>query len=90
MLALCWLHEARHYKKLRPQTGYAQRRYSEFTSQLWDYYRELLAYRLAPAKAEAHRLSKRFERIFKVPSGYEQLDERKALTFAGTKSFWRC
>lgn len=25
-LALCWLHEARHYKKLLPRTGYAKRR----------------------------------------------------------------
>ena len=84
-LALCWLHEARHYKKLLPQTGYAKRRYSEFTSQLWDYYRELLAYRLAPTQAEVTRLSNKFERIFKVPSGYEQLDERKAITFAKKK-----
>jgi len=84
-LALCWLHEARHYKKLLPQTGYAKRRYSEFTTQLWDYYRELLVYRLKPSDAEADRLTKRFERIFKVPSGYEQLDERKALTYAKKK-----
>jgi hypothetical protein len=81
-LALCWLHEARHYKKLLPRTGYAKRRYSEFTNQLWDYYRELLAYRLAPGEAEASRLRDKFERIFKVPSGYEQLDERKAITYA--------
>ena len=81
-LALCWLHEARHYKKLLPRTGYAKRRYREFTNQLWDYYRELLAYRLCPSQAEASRLRDKFERIFKVPSGYEQLDERKALTYA--------
>ena len=84
-LALCWLHEARHYKKLLPRTGYAKRRYSEFTTQLWDYYRELLAYRLAPGEAEAGRLSKKFERIFAVSSGYEQLDERKRITLAKKK-----
>jgi len=79
-LALCWLHEARHYKKLLPQTGYAKRCYREFTSQFWDYYRELLDYRLKPSEAEAVRLCKKFDRIFAVSSGYEQLDERKAVT----------
>lgn len=84
-LALCWLHEARHYKKLLPRTGYAKRRYSEFSTQLWNYYRELLAYRLAPSEAEASRLRDKFDRIFNVSSGYEQLDERKALTLAKKK-----
>ncbi len=80
--ALCWLHEIRHYEKLRPQTGYARKRYAEFLDKLWKLYQDLLAYRLSPLPKEAKHLSSRFDRLFKGESGYEQLDERKHLTFA--------
>ncbi len=79
---LCWLHEIRHYKKLRPQTGYAKKRYTEFLDKLWELYHDLMAYRLSPSPKEARRLSSRFDALFKGESGYEQLDERKRLTFA--------
>ena len=36
--ALCWLHEGRHYKSLRPKTAYAKKRYGEFMGKFWDYY----------------------------------------------------
>lgn len=80
--ALCWLHEIRHYSKLRPQTGYARKRYAEFLDKFWELYHDLGSYRRAPSSKEATRLTTKFDRLFKTPTGYEQLDERKVLTFA--------
>ncbi len=83
--ALCWLHEIRHYKKLHPQTGYARKRYAEFLDKFWQLYEALRAYRLSPSSKEAQRLSTKFDSLFQTPTGYEQLDERKLLTFAKKK-----
>lgn len=80
--ALCWLHEIRHYKKLHPHTGYARRRYAEFLTKLWELYDELQRYRATPSAKEATRLEKCFDTLFQTPTAYEQLDERKEVSFA--------
>lgn len=80
--ALCWLHEIRHYKKLHPQTGYARRRYGEFLDKFWQLYKQILLYREAPSLVEAERLRRRFDTLFQTPTGYDQLDERKQVSFA--------
>ncbi len=48
-LSLCWVHEARHYKKLSPLVAYHRRGLEQFRSDFWDYYRKLLAYKEAPS-----------------------------------------
>ena len=47
-LALCWIHEGRHYKKLDPSSAPFRTALTEFTKQFWEYYDELLAYRQQP------------------------------------------
>jgi hypothetical protein len=81
-LALCWVHEYRHYKKLMPRLAYHRKRLDAFKEQFWKLYRQLLAYRHHPNHKEAEQLRGEFERLFGQTSGYEQLDERKALTLA--------
>ncbi len=81
-LALCWVHEGRHYKKLTPVVAVHRRRLDQFLKDFWDYYRALLAYREAPTLAVASTLRAQFDRLFGSLSGYEQLDERKRLTAA--------
>ena len=44
-LALCWIHEGRHYKKLSAFVAYHQKVLDDFLEQFWKYYRRLLAYR---------------------------------------------
>lgn len=41
-LALGWVHEGRHYKKLSPVVAYHQELLDDFLDEFWDYYRELL------------------------------------------------
>jgi hypothetical protein len=81
-LALCWVHEGRHYQKLLPYVPAHRRLLEEFRTRFWDYYRELLAYRQAPTAAEAERLTAQFATLFATTTGYVALDDRIAKTRA--------
>jgi hypothetical protein len=81
-LALCWIHEFRHYKKLIPCIPYHRHLLDAFKESFWKLYRKLLAYRQHPNEKDAHSLRSEFEQLFEQTSGYEQLDERLALTLA--------
>jgi regulator of replication initiation timing len=81
-LALCWVHEGRHYKKLTPVVACHRILLDKFLDDFWDYYRELLAYKDAPSPKLATILTAKFSELFDTTSGYEQLDDRKRLTAA--------
>ncbi|MHC5861882.1 IS66 family transposase [Nostoc sp.] len=81
-LALCWVHEGRHYKKLNPYVACHQELLDQFLDEFWNYYRQLLAYRDSPRAELARELKSKFWELFDTKSGYEQLDERKRLTEA--------
>ena len=81
-LALCWVHEGRHYKKLTPVVAYHQKLLDEFLKSFWDYYRKLLAYQNDPSDEASQKLRFEFWEIFATKSGYVELDERKRLTAA--------
>jgi len=52
-LALCWVHEARHYKKLTPAVAHHRQLLNDFLDSYWDYYHQLNEYREQPSWAEA-------------------------------------
>ena len=79
-LALCWIHEGRHFKKLTPYLPQHQAVLADILKQFWDYYRDLLAYRDQPTAEERSRLDARFDTLFGTVTGYQALDERLALT----------
>ncbi|MEH2076849.1 MAG: transposase, partial [Nostoc sp.] len=79
-IALCWVHEGRHYKKLTPYVSCHRKALDKFLDNFWDYYRDLLAYKDAPSKETAEKLRSEFWKLFDSDSGYQQLDERKRLT----------
>ena len=81
-LALCWIHEYRHYKKLTPRIPYHREALDSFKERFWELYRKFLDYRQNPHQEEAHRLRLEFEQLFGLTTDYEQLDKRKALTLA--------
>ena len=80
LLALCWVHDGRHYKKLAPVFTAHQTKLDSFLDIYWDYYHRLLEYKQAPTKAFAKRLEKEFNVIFSTVTGYDKLDERIAKT----------
>ena len=79
-LALCWVHEGRHYKKLEPVVALHQTLLNDFLTHFWAYYDQLLAYRQRPTAADAVRLEIEFDALFGTPSGYGELDKRMAAT----------
>jgi hypothetical protein len=83
-LALCWVHEARHYNKLGPGFPPFQKLLDDFMQRFWDYYDELLAYREHPTPEERERLSAKFDELFSTEdkTDYYELNERIARTQA--------
>ena len=79
-LALCWVHEGRHYKKLMPVFVHHLQLLSDFRKQFWDFYDELLAYQQHPTPEESTRLETEFDRLFSTCTGYDALDARIAKT----------
>lgn len=79
-LALCWIHEFRHYKKLLPRFTHHTTLLQEFDTQFWQLYHDLLDYRHHPDPVQATALSARFDRLFSGQSRYQSLDECKART----------
>lgn len=81
-LALCWVHEGRHYKKLSPYVSYHRQLLAEFRQRFWHYYEQLRAYRTHPTPTEYERLAQQFDELFSTVTGYDALDERIAKTKA--------
>jgi hypothetical protein len=80
--ALCWVHDGRHYKKLRPRVALHDEQLRDFRKDYWAYYHELRAYQEAPTVRERERLATRFDRLFATVTGYDALDDRIAKTRA--------
>jgi hypothetical protein len=81
-MVLCWIHDGRHYKKLRPFVPQHQCALADFRSRYWAYYTELLKYKHAPTPEKKVELSTQFDKIFSTIAGYEDLDDRIAKTLA--------
>lgn len=80
--ALCWVHDARHYKRLIPLTWEHQALWTIFRQLYWTFYAALLAYRTQPSAEEAVRLRAWFVALFRTVTGYAALDARIAKTLA--------
>jgi len=82
LLALCWIHEGRHYKKLTPYLYLHQQEVNNFLDKFWEYYKRLLAYKSSPDPIQAKVLSDEFNVLFATQTGYDALDKRIAMTKA--------
>ena len=81
-IALCWIHDGRHYKKLRPIVPQHKAALDEFLTQYWLFYHRLKDYKETPDRKQAANLSQAFDTLFSTKTGYQQLDERIAKTRA--------
>src|SRR5450759_54119 len=62
--ALCWIHDGRNYKKLRPIVPYYQEKLEAFLDNYWDFYGELCEFREKPDSEVAKQLSAKFDQFF--------------------------
>jgi hypothetical protein len=79
-LALCWVHDARYYKKLTPAVAHHRRLLKTFMDRYWTFYDQLLAYQDAPDPEHVPRLDAEFDDLFSTVTGYTGLDRRIAMT----------
>ena len=79
-LALCWVHDGRHYKKLTPFISYNCKLVDTFLTHYWDFYDQLLEYKKDPKLKDKVNLEKKFDDLFSTMTGYDALDERISKT----------
>lgn len=80
-LALCWVHEGRHYKKLEPTIAHHQQLHQQFLRSFWRFYHRLNAYRQQPNTEKATLLQHQFDRLFTIQTSYDALDKLIARTY---------
>ena len=81
-LALCWIHDGRHYKKLVPYVAHHRKLLDTFQKRYWAFYDQLLDYREHPTTQDRVRLAGEFDELFSTVTGYDALDKRIAKTKA--------
>ena len=81
-LALCWIHDGRHYKKLSPILPIYQDILHDFLGQYWRYYTELRKYQKEPTPEKKRWLGEQFDQIFATVTDYDDLNDRIAKTLA--------
>lgn len=77
-LSLCWVHDGRHYKRLRPVVQNHQKELTAFRGRYWNFYRELYKYKKNPSCELANSISAEFDILFSTKTGYNELDARIA------------
>lgn len=78
--ALCWVHDGRHYKKLRPRVAIHHEALRTFLEDYWAYYHEVRAYQEVPTATERARVEARFDTLFATVTDDDALDDRIAKT----------
>jgi len=81
-LALCWIHDGRHYKKLVPYVAHHRQLLDAFQKRYWGFYKQIRDYREHPTAEDHIRLADQFDELFSTVTGYEALDKRIAKTKA--------
>jgi len=75
-LALCWIHEGRHYNRLDPIVPCNVDALKDFKTRFWDLYGELLKYKNDPSPERAEKLSIEFDELFSTQTIYDALNDR--------------
>ena len=75
-LALCWIHECRHYNRLDPVVPCSVDALKDFKTRFWDFYGYLLKYKQNPSPETAAKLSIEFDELFSTKTIYDVLNDR--------------
>jgi hypothetical protein len=72
--ALCWVHAERLVHKLETFTDQARLAQQTLRGLIWEFYRDLIAYKRLPSDSGKIALGARFDTIFKKRTGFGKLD----------------
>ncbi|PWL17662.1 hypothetical protein DKP76_12320 [Falsochrobactrum shanghaiense] len=72
--ALCWVHAERLLQKLMPATPRQARWVETMRDLIWRFYKALKAFPQKPSPGSIAAFHKRFDRIFAIRTGYNELD----------------
>ncbi|MDX2512070.1 MAG: transposase, partial [Desulfobacterales bacterium] len=75
-LALCWIHEGRHYNRLDPIVLCNVDALKDFKTRFWDFYGDLLKFKQTPSPETAEKLSIEFDELFTSETIYAALNDR--------------
>jgi hypothetical protein len=75
-LALCWIHEGRHYNRLDPVVPCNVNALKDFKTRFWDFYGDLLIFKQNPSQETAAKLSIEFDELFSSKTIYDTLNDR--------------
>src|SRR6202162_4477775 len=81
-LALCWIHDGRHYQSMAPCVPQHREWLEAFRKRYWDFYKQLRVYQQGPAPEYAVQLREQFDELFSTVTGYDELDRRITRTMA--------
>ncbi len=76
ILALCWPHDGRHYKRLSPIVPNHQKALEKFLGIYWGFYGKLHSYKKNPSSELANSLSDEFDNLFSTKTCYDELNRR--------------
>jgi hypothetical protein len=81
--SLCWIHEERHYRKLIALDETMRKAIEQVRGELWDLYRGLQEYKLAPSESLKSHLEQSFDNLFlKKKTSSPTLNKQLAKTYA--------
>ena len=81
--SLCGVHEERHYRKLIPSDEITRQAIEQVRGEIWDLYRGLQEYKLAPSENLKSLLQQRFDNLFsKKKTISPTLNNQLAKTYA--------
>jgi len=78
---LCWVHEARHYRKLNPETPTMRETFEAFMVKFWKLYREMIKYKENPTPKSAQKIRQAFVILFRTTTIYGELNRRIQKTY---------
>ena len=87
--SLCWIHEERHYRKIIPVNEKMRKDIEAIRDEIWDLYKGLKEYKVAPSENLKVELDEKFEKLFTKKTSSPTLNKRLSKTYAKKEELLR-
>ena len=87
--SLCWVHQERHYRKIIPADEETGNAIEEIREGIWDLYKGLKAYKIAPSYNLRNVFEQKFENLFSKTTISPTLNKQLAKTYSKKEELLR-